>query len=349
MIDDGITNGVYKVAEDRTLINLKHFKDFLYRNFKKYEKYKDMVPTSNQPAQLYGLAKTHKFDNIKNITPEMLKFRPIIAQVGTCTYKAAQVVAKYLQPLISDNPYIITNTQHFPDMLKKLPPLRDDEEYVSYDVESLFTNVPVRETIDYIIDQIYNKGRLTTIATKLIFKRLLMKLATENIFIFNGKYYQQTDGCTMGGSLSVVFAKIFMTKLEEDVVRPMNPSFYRRFVDDSIIRREKNKPDELFNKINSYHKNIKFTIEITPRKFLDTEISYEKEIQTSVYRSDNKLPNHWNSKVPKKYKRNAINADLYRAERIASNMENETKIVKKKFTKAGFPTRFTDNVIRQFI
>ena len=184
--------------------------------------------------QLYGLAKTHKFENINNINPELLKFRPIIAQIGTCTYKAAQVVAKYLQPLISENPYIITNTQHFPDMTKQQPPLKGNEEYVSYDVESLFTNVPVRETIEYIIDQIYNKEKLKTIATKLIFRRLLLKLAT---FIFNGRFYQQTDGCTMGGPLSLVFANICMIKLEEDVVRPINPHFYKRFVDDSINRR----------------------------------------------------------------------------------------------------------------
>ena len=132
----------------------------------------------------------------------------------------------------------------------------------------------------------------------------MLKLATENIFVFSGRFYQQTDGCTMDGPLSVVFANISMTKLEEDVVRPINPLFYKRFVDDSINRREKNKPDELFNKLNSYHPKIKFTIEITPEKFLDTKIIYEKNIQASVYRSENKLPNHWNSKVPKKYKRN---------------------------------------------
>ena len=89
----------------------------------------------HQPAQLYGLAKTHKFKDINNINPVLLKFRLIIAQIGTCTYKAAQVVAKYLQPLIPENPYIITNTQHFPDMLKQQPPLKENEEYVSYDVE----------------------------------------------------------------------------------------------------------------------------------------------------------------------------------------------------------------------
>ena len=102
------------------------------------------------------------------------------------------------------------------------------------------------------------------------------------------------------------------------------------------------KPDELFNKLNSYHQKIKFTIKITTKKFLDTKIIYEKKIQTSVYRSDNKLPNHWNSKVPKKYKRNAINADLDRSIRIASDMEKEITIVKKKFKKAGF----TVSVIR---
>ena len=349
MIDDGIKNGVYKTTIDKTLADLKTFKDFLYRNFKKYKKYKDMIPTSNQPAQLYGLAKTHKFEDINSIELDRLKFRPIIAQVGTCTYKAAQVIANYLQPLISDNPYIITNTQHFPKMIKDLPPLKDDEEYVSYDVESLFTNVPVRETIDFIIDQIYTEKKLPVIATKLIFKRLLLKLSTENVFMFNERFYQQTDGCTMGGPLSVVFSNIFMTKMEKDIVIPLKPKFYRRFVDDSINRRNKNEPDELFEKLNAYHKNIKFTIEIAPTKFLDTKLEYDSStITTSVYRSEKKLPVHWYSKIPKKYKRNAVNADLHRAGKIASNLESEKVIVKKKFSKAGFPERFIDSVVRQF-
>ena len=39
-------------------------------------------------------------------------------------------------------------------MLSSIPPLQDDQEDVSYDVESLFTNFPIEETISYIIDQI---------------------------------------------------------------------------------------------------------------------------------------------------------------------------------------------------
>ena len=56
---------------------------------------------------------------------------------------------------------------------------------------------------------------------KLIFKRLLLKLITESTFIFNIKYYKQTDGCTMGGPLSVVFSDIYLTKLEKDAILPL--------------------------------------------------------------------------------------------------------------------------------
>ena len=61
MIDDGIMRG-------NTLKELSRFQDFLYRNFHNYERYKDMKPDSNQPARLYGTAKTHKFETLEDIT-----------------------------------------------------------------------------------------------------------------------------------------------------------------------------------------------------------------------------------------------------------------------------------------
>ena len=45
-------------------------------------------------------------------------------------------------------------------MLKEQTPLSLDKEYVSYDVESLFTNIPVDEAISYIINEIYHKNKL---------------------------------------------------------------------------------------------------------------------------------------------------------------------------------------------
>ncbi|XP_066919453.1 uncharacterized protein [Clytia hemisphaerica] len=148
MIDKGIQDKVYEPSNDTTLDDLKLFQSFLCRNLSKYEHYKDMYPSSSQPARLYGTAKTHKFDNLNDINLENLKFRPIIAQTGTYTYKAAQVIAKYLKPLCSDNKFIIRNTQDFPKLVLDEPKLNENEEYVSYDVESLFTNIPIIDTIN---------------------------------------------------------------------------------------------------------------------------------------------------------------------------------------------------------
>ena len=182
------------------------------------------------------------------------------------------MIGDYLKPLISRNDYIIKNTQDFAKMLKVQPPLAEDEEYVSYDVVSLFTSIPIHDTIDYIIKKIYVEKKLTNTGTKLIFKRLLLTLVTKITFMFQNQFYKQIDVCTMGGSLSVIFSDIFMTKLEDDVVRPLKPICYKRFVDDTFNRRKKNNPDHLFNAVNKYHKKIKYTIELNPTNFLDTKL-----------------------------------------------------------------------------
>ena len=83
-------------------------------------------------------------------------------------------------------------------------------------------------------------------------------------------FYKQIDGCGMGNPLSPVLANIFMAKLESDVVRPYNPLFYERYVDDCFSKRKKGKPDDLLDHLNSYHPNIVFTVKENPDHFLDT-------------------------------------------------------------------------------
>ena len=89
---------------------------------------------------------------------------------------------------------------------------------------------------------------------------------TENTFMFTFDLYKQTDGCTMGGPLSV------MTKTEREVVSPSNPKFYKRFMDDIINRRNKNQPDDLIQNLNSNHPNMKYTVAVKPQIFPDTKI-----------------------------------------------------------------------------
>ena len=154
--------------------------------------------------------------------------------------------------------------------------LYEDEEDVSYDVESLFTNIPIKDTIDFICEEIYVHKKLEPICKKSIFKKPLYKLAMECTFSATGKLWKQVDGVSMGGTLSVILSDCFMNKMERNIVLPLKPKFYRRFVDDTYRRKNKNESDELFSKMNSHHANINLTIQINPSKFVDTKIVRNK-------------------------------------------------------------------------
>ena len=62
-------------------------------------------------------------------------------------------------------------------MLSAIPPLQDDEEDVPYDVESLFTNIPIEKAINHIIEQIYVHKKLVPVRLKLIFGECTFKFS----------------------------------------------------------------------------------------------------------------------------------------------------------------------------
>ena len=306
-----------------------------------------MYPTSHQASRFFCSAKTHKFIKADEINLHDLKLRPIIDQTGSCFYAASQVLSKYLQPLCI-NEYNIKDTLYFAKYINDQQ-LSHNEEDLSYDAVSLFTSIPVKDTIKYICDEIYRKKSITLFHPKeLIFKNLITKLATNCVFSLNKTLYKQVDGCTMGGPLSVVLANIFLSKMEKEIITPMKPIFYKRYIDDIYVRRNKDTEDDMFKEINKVHQ--KFTLEKNPSKFLDTEIINTgiNKIETKVHRKTNCLPAHWSSKTPKRYKRNAINIDLHRAKSISSDFKAETEIIAKKFLSAGYPKRFIMSVKNNF-
>ena len=79
---------------------------------------------------------------------------------------------------------------------------------VSYDVTSLFTNIPLQETIDIAINPIFNHNLNLNITKKELKKRFLF--ATSHTHFFNGKFYNKIDGVAMGSPLAPVLANIFM-------------------------------------------------------------------------------------------------------------------------------------------
>ena len=86
---------------------------------------------------------------------------------------------------------------------------------VSFDVVSLFTNVPLVETIDIIINRLYDEHNNNSIPiTKDIFKKLML-LAAQGIFMHNKRFYKQVEGIIMGNPLGPTMANFFMAHLEE--------------------------------------------------------------------------------------------------------------------------------------
>ena len=71
--------------------------------------------------------------------------------------------------------------------------------------------------------------------------------------------------------LSVTFSDTYMVKIENDVVIPSKPIFYRRFVGE-IYSRQKLEDNVLFDWLNNYHPNIELTIEVNPSKCLDIKL-----------------------------------------------------------------------------
>jgi len=106
----------------------------------------------------------------------------------------------------------------------------------------------------------------------------------------------------------------------------------------------------LFDFLNSYHPRINLTIEVNPEKFLDTKIILRnrRTCSTEVFRKDTKITSHWSSAVPKRYKRNTINGELNRADRISSNFKKEKMKIWTKYEKAEYPPAFVKSVFRDF-
>ena len=83
-------------------------------------------------------------------------------------------------------------------------------EYMcSFDVSSLFTNVPRDETMQICLDKLYALAKPPKLPYSDL-KNLLVFTTKRSHFVFDGQYYDQIDGVAMGSPLGPVLANIFM-------------------------------------------------------------------------------------------------------------------------------------------
>ena len=135
--------------------------------------------------------------------------------------------------------------------------------------------------------------------------RELLYLCNKNAhFTLNKKTYLQVDGAAMGSPLGPVLANIFTVDLERNIIPTLSNDIllWKRYVDDTICFIKLT----FINKVvETYHTNIKFTIETeTENKIsflnvllLDSLIStkvYRKNTNTDIYINRKSFsPNNW--------------------------------------------------------
>ena len=84
---------------------------------------------------------------------------------------------------------------------------------VSFDVASLFTNVPLEETIEIILKRIYVNKEITADIPKQEMKELLINCTKNVHFTFKNKTYIQLDRVAMGSLLGAGASKIILVAL----------------------------------------------------------------------------------------------------------------------------------------
>ena len=109
-------------------------------------------------------------------------------------------IKKLLNP-VTQSKYSLKNTIDAAELIKKIPKdLIRNEEYtlISLDVVLLFTNVPLRKTVNIILDRVYNQKLIKTTLSKNVLKELILDTSQKNAFTFNKIIYEQKVGVSMG-------------------------------------------------------------------------------------------------------------------------------------------------------
>ena len=312
-----------------------------------------LSPDGPRPARLYGSPKIHKPP--VNGLP---KYRPIISQIGSTTYNIAKFLLPFLEPFTT-NEYTVRDTFHFVSML-------DDKDHhlvmASLDVDSLFTNIPLDETIHIVTEKVFHKKRKVNGLSKPDFKKLLTLSTKGNVFYFNGTYYRQRDGVAMGSPLGPALANAFLCHHEADWLDdcPLSfaPVFYARYVDDIfVLLKSLGDVERLATYLSAKHVNIKFTFEIERDgvlPFLDVNVFRDANgFSTTVHRKDtfSGVFTNFNAFLPDIYKKGLISTLLYRAYMINSSYHSlhvEIEELRKIFRRNAYPNSFFDKCVLRF-
>ena len=170
---------------------------------------------------------------------------------------------------------------------------------------------------------------------------------SESLVLFDGEYYEQVDGVTMGSPLRPIFANIFLSYHEQNWLKncpcEFEPVIYKTYIDDTfLLFRSKDQVEKFRCYLSCQHPNINFKSEIkenNSKSFLDIKITrVNNSFSIIIYRkvTFRGVFTNFENFVPVSYKSNLIFTLLIRAFKLCSNFElfhqemlNRTDIFKR--------------------
>ena len=242
-------------------------------------------------AKFYILPKIHKIKEHLTETDPMLPDmdqnvripgRPIIAQCGAATERIGRYLDYFLVPIVQKDPFYLLDS-------KELVYLLEHTEFpanvllITYDVTSMYTNMPHDELLastKRALETNLNMDFGLRLPPVSDYMDLLRILITETEFSYNGRYYRQVVGASMGAIPSPEICDIRMLELLREIL----PRFRhhdkillnKKYRDDGLIlfHGTEKEARELFEIANSAHPLLKFEFQISDSQctFLDLDI-----------------------------------------------------------------------------
>jgi hypothetical protein len=205
------------------------------------------------PARIYGLPKYHKEGN---------PVRPIVSTLNTASYNLSALLAKILKHMVADSEYNIKNSLELKTVLTSVR-LKPEERLVSFDVVSLFTNIPTDLAMEIAASKWDKIANNVSIPPLNFFQLLKFAIVDSNYFVYDGKFYKQCSGLAMGSPLAPIMADLVMENLFDTKIPRLNfkPTISRKYVDDTIFSLPINELQNTLDSLNSFHSKIKFTFE----------------------------------------------------------------------------------------
>ncbi|KAL9951259.1 hypothetical protein ACROYT_G043895 [Oculina patagonica] len=164
----------------------------------------------------------------------------------------------------------------------------------------------------------------------------------------------------MGSPLGPLMANVFMCHLEEKLTcDDKMPSFYRRYVDDTLARMPSTEAaTEFLTTLNGLHPNLSFTMELPVNNkipFIGMDIIMNgTRLETAVYRkpTNTGLLLHFHSHTDKRYKDCLIKTMVHRAHALSSTIEafnEECDRLRSIFSRLDYPMHVINSTINNFV